>query len=75
MESRQYPVLVSIAIVTAFVGPKLGRWQRSEGALACYYSDSPTVQSMMGLPERVLPADSPEWEEARVRARSELLKY
>ena len=29
-------------------------------AMAGYYSDSPTVQSMVGLPEGVVPADSPE---------------
>ena len=43
--------------------------------MAGYYSDSPTIQSMVGLPKGVVPADSLEREEPRVWATAELLEY
>lgn len=69
IDSRHSPGLVSIAIVTVMSldlwAPKLGRWQRPEVATAGYYSDSPTVQSVVSLPMRVGPADGSEGEEPR----------
>lgn len=54
-------MLVSIAMFTVISlylwAPELGGWQGQSG-YCC--SDSSTVQSVVGLPRRVVPAESPE---------------
>lgn len=70
IDSRQYPRLVSIAIVTVIAlylrAPELSRCRGQRGL--AYYSDGPLVQRRVTLPSSVVPAEGPGVREAKGRA-------